>query len=127
MAQTSILFVDDEEVIRTSFTRELQAEHFAVTAAADGSEAVAVLRAVQFDLVITDLMMPGVDGFTVCHLLKGDRATRDIRVEPVHIQTPVAPMTGLRMAQPRPGWPPARPLSGDMSGSERGSCPRPSL
>ena len=34
MAQTSILFVDDEEVIRTSFTRELQAEHFAVTAAA---------------------------------------------------------------------------------------------
>ena len=46
MAQTSILFVDDEEVIRTSFTRELQAEHFAVTAAADGSEAVAVLRAV---------------------------------------------------------------------------------
>ena len=65
MAQTSILFVDDEEVIRTSFTRELQAEHFAVTAAADGSEAVAALRAVQFDLVITDLMMPGLDGFGV--------------------------------------------------------------
>ena len=65
MAQTSILFVDDEEVIRTSFTRELQAAHFAVTAAADGSEAVAALRAVQFDLVITDLMMPGLDGFGV--------------------------------------------------------------
>ena len=70
MAQTSILFVDDEEVIRTSFTRELQAEHFAVTAAADGSEAVAVLRAVQFDLVITDLMMPGVDGFGVLKAAK---------------------------------------------------------
>jgi PAS domain S-box-containing protein len=70
MAQTSILFVDDEEVIRQSFTRELQAEHFAVTAAADGSEAVAALRAVQFDLVITDLMMPGVDGFGVLKAAK---------------------------------------------------------
>ena len=70
MAQTSILFVDDEEVIRTSFTRELQAAHFAVTAAADGSEAVAALRAVQFDLVITDLMMPGLDGFGVLKAAK---------------------------------------------------------
>ena len=55
MAQTSILFVDDEEVIRTSFTRELQAEHFAVTAAADGSEAVAALRAVQMLLGHADI------------------------------------------------------------------------
>ncbi|MBV5316571.1 MAG: response regulator [Desulfobulbaceae bacterium] len=71
MTETSILFVDDEDVIRKSFTRELTVEHFAVTAVAGGREAVSVLESGQpFDLVITDLMMPDVDGFGVLKAVK---------------------------------------------------------
>ncbi|MGE4559919.1 MAG: response regulator [Desulfobulbus sp.] len=63
--QTTILFVDDEEVIRKSFTRELQMEGFGVSPVASGEEAVELLEQKRFDLVITDLMMPGIDGFAV--------------------------------------------------------------
>ncbi len=70
MAETTILFVDDEEVIRKSFTRELQLEHFAVTAVASGGEAISALENGQYDLVMTDLMMPGIDGFGVLKAAK---------------------------------------------------------
>lgn len=67
---TSILFVDDEDVIRKSFQRELQMEGFAVTVAAGGEEAIGALEKDTFDLVITDLMMPGIDGFGVLKAAK---------------------------------------------------------
>jgi PAS domain S-box-containing protein len=69
-AGTSILFVDDESVIRKSLTRELSEEHFTVTAVADGNEAISALRKAQYDLVITDLMMAGIDGFGVLKAVK---------------------------------------------------------
>lgn len=70
MTEISILFVDDEKLIRNSFTRDLKAEQFTVTAVADGREAIAALEQGSFDLVITDLMMPEVDGFGVLKAAK---------------------------------------------------------
>lgn len=69
-ATTSILFVDDEDVIRKSFQREIQLEGFAVTVAAGGEEAIGALEKDTYDLVITDLMMPGIDGFGVLKAAK---------------------------------------------------------
>ena len=66
----SLLFVDDEEVIRKSLARELSLEHFSVTVASSGSEAITLLQERQFDVVITDLMMPGVDGLDVLKAVK---------------------------------------------------------
>lgn len=66
----SILFADDEMLIRKSFTRELRVEGFAVTPVADGKEAIAELEKRRYDLVITDLMMPDVDGFGVLKHVK---------------------------------------------------------
>ena len=66
----SILFVDDESVIRRSLTRELRMEHFTVTAVASGREAINALENVQFDLVLTDLMMADIDGFGVLKAAK---------------------------------------------------------
>jgi len=63
--EISILLVDDEQLIRKSFTRDLKAEHFTVTAVAGGQEAINALAQDQYDLVITDLMMPDIDGFAV--------------------------------------------------------------
>ena len=70
MTATTILFVDDEEVIRSSFTRELRMEQFDVTAVSGGGEAISALENGQYDLVVTDLMMPGVDGFGVLKAAK---------------------------------------------------------
>ena len=70
VVETSILFVDDEDVIRQSFARELGVEHFAVTVVGSGSEAIAALENGQYDLVVTDLMMPGIDGFGVLKAVK---------------------------------------------------------
>ena len=66
----SILFADDELLIRKSFTRELRAEGFTVTAVSSGREAIGELEIRKYDLVITDLMMPDVDGFGVLKYVK---------------------------------------------------------
>lgn len=70
MSEISILFVDDEKLIRNAFARELRAEGFKVTAVADGSEAIDELERTPYDLVITDMMMPGIDGFGVLKAVK---------------------------------------------------------
>ncbi|HSL41670.1 MAG TPA: response regulator, partial [Desulforhopalus sp.] len=66
----AILFVDDEEIIRKTFVRELQMEGFAVTAADGGRQALAILAEGEFDLVITDLVMPEIDGLGVLKAAK---------------------------------------------------------
>ncbi|MFN2354916.1 MAG: response regulator [Desulfopila sp.] len=70
MSEISILFVDDEKLIRNSFARELRAEGFKVTAVADGREAIEEVERTTYDLVIIDLMMPGIDGFGVLKEVK---------------------------------------------------------
>jgi len=70
MTTTSILFVDDEPVIRTSFVRELELEGFSVVAVADGAEAIRAVSQDRFDVVVTDLVMPGLDGFGVLKAVK---------------------------------------------------------
>jgi DNA-binding NarL/FixJ family response regulator len=70
MTPTRLLFVDDEPVIRASFVRDLELEEFAVVAVADGAEAILALGRQQFDVVVTDLVMPGIDGFGVLKAAK---------------------------------------------------------
>jgi PAS domain S-box-containing protein len=70
MASIAILFVDDEKLIRNSFSRNLRAEGFTVVAVEGGQEAIRALEDGQYDLVITDLMMPGIDGFGVLKAAK---------------------------------------------------------
>jgi len=61
----SILVVDDEAASRESLKDVLTDEGYDVTAAADGREAVEILQSAEFDVVITDLRMPGLDGVGV--------------------------------------------------------------
>ena len=70
MTGISILLVDDEKLIRNSFARELRAEGFTVTALASSSEAIGEVERTKYDLVVTDLIMPGVDGFGVLEAVK---------------------------------------------------------
>ncbi len=61
----SLLVVDDEPIIRNSLARDLTIAGLTVTTAADGEEAVAQMNSNTFDIVITDLVMPGLNGLQV--------------------------------------------------------------
>ncbi len=70
MERKKILLVDDEEIIRTSLAREIRLENYSIDTAADGDEAITRLRLTRYNLVITDLVMPGIDGLGVLQAAK---------------------------------------------------------
>lgn len=68
----SILVVDDEPGLRALVRVALEREKFQVDEAADGYECLAKLKRETFQLVILDLMMPGLDGWSVCREIRRD-------------------------------------------------------
>ena len=69
----TILVVDDEETIREVVRRYLEREGFRVTEAADGFEALDTIRTEPPDLIVLDLMLPGIDGLSLTQHLRQDR------------------------------------------------------
>lgn len=67
---TTILVVDDEPSIVDVLTYNLEKAHYRVLVARDGVEALALARREQPDLIILDLMLPGLDGLQVCRTLR---------------------------------------------------------
>lgn len=65
-----ILVVDDEDALRTVLSSELEGEGYNVASAADGSEAIEILKKSAFDLILLDIKMPNVDGFEVLKFIK---------------------------------------------------------
>ncbi len=73
MKQAShILVVDDEEALADGIAENLQAEGHLTTIARDGLAALELLRSQSFDMVLLDVMMPGMDGFGVCKTLRDE-------------------------------------------------------
>jgi two-component system cell cycle response regulator len=75
-----ILVVDDIEANVRLLHAKLEAEYYDVLTASDGPTALALAAAEQPDIVLLDVMMPGMDGFAVCRRLKNDPETRHIPV-----------------------------------------------
>lgn len=71
--KSSILVVDDEDTIREVVGRYLELEGFQVYEAADGFEALDAIKAHQPDLIVLDLMLPGIDGLSLTKHLRQDR------------------------------------------------------
>ena len=67
-----VLVADDDRAIRESLATALELAGHRVTRCPDGVEALAATRAAAFDLVILDVMMPGVDGLGVCKVLRAE-------------------------------------------------------
>jgi phosphate regulon transcriptional regulator PhoB len=80
MAKPAVLVVEDDVDILGLITYNLQTSGFDVAAAQDGYEALALARRRAPDLIILDLMLPGLDGFEVCRELKRADSTRKIPV-----------------------------------------------
>lgn len=67
---TSILLADDEEAITAEIAPFLERSGFAVTVAHSGDEAVRIVEKMQADLLVLDVIMPGLDGREVCRRLR---------------------------------------------------------
>ena len=75
-----ILVADDDPVIVRLLDVNFRLEGYEVDTAADGNEALAQAKEKHPDLILLDVMMPGVDGWETCRRLKEDPATADIPV-----------------------------------------------
>ncbi|MBS0409550.1 MAG: PleD family two-component system response regulator [Proteobacteria bacterium] len=75
-----ILVVDDIDANVRLLQAKLQAEYYEVLTAHDGATALAIAGSEKPDIVLLDVMMPGMDGFQVCKRLKEDPETRHIPV-----------------------------------------------
>ncbi|MGE5295543.1 MAG: response regulator [Solirubrobacterales bacterium] len=80
MSKASILVVDDEEDIRELVQLNLDREGYRVLTCETGEQALAVAKAKTPDLIVLDLMLPGIDGLEVCKRLKADSGLREIPV-----------------------------------------------
>ena len=70
-----IMVVEDEQAIRAVIEFALKDAGFDVIAVARGDDALRVIGEEQIDLVVLDLMLPGVDGLEVCKQIRADRVT----------------------------------------------------
>jgi len=85
MGKRKLLITDDEPNVRTFVKRALEKD-FKILEAADGKEAVKIALSSLPDFILMDIMMPGSDGLSACHIIKQNQKTKD---------TPVAMLTGL--------------------------------
>lgn len=67
---TKVLIVDDERTISDGLAFSMKKEGFDVSTAYNGEEALTVFREVKPDVMILDIMLPGLDGFTVCRIIR---------------------------------------------------------
>lgn len=74
MNQTTILLADDDELIVDVLRHQLEREGYAVVAANNGIQALALARTSQPDLVLLDVMMPGLQGWEVCREIRRESA-----------------------------------------------------
>ena len=74
---STILAVDDSPTNLQVLVRTLSGSGHRILAARDGATALEIARKARPDLMLLDVMMPGLDGFDVCRRIKSDRETRD--------------------------------------------------
>ena len=80
MTKQKILIIDDEEDILELIRYNLAREGYTVEVVTSGEEALARARSEMPDLIVLDLMLPGLDGLEVCKLLKSDGRTSHIPI-----------------------------------------------
>ena len=76
----TILVVDDDASVRRLLADDLRQHGYIVETAEDGRQALALLSSHPFDVVLLDLLMPGVDGFQVLERMKAEQRLRHIPI-----------------------------------------------
>ena len=75
-----MMVIDDEPDIVELVSYNLKKEGFDVASAADGEEALSMIRRGNFDFLILDLMLPGIQGMELCRILRNDPKTAHIPI-----------------------------------------------
>lgn len=98
MAGKQVLVVDDEEDIRELVRFNLAGEGYQVKCTASGEAAIESIRAERPDLMVLDLMLPGINGFEVAKFIKENSQTRNIPIVMLTAKTKEADvLAGLEM------------------------------
>jgi len=77
---TKILIIEDDKFLRELIAQKLYKENFEVAEAVDGEEGVKKIKSEKPDLILLDLILPGIDGFEVLSQMKEDPALTSIPV-----------------------------------------------
>ena len=80
MEKKKIIVVEDEPDLVDVVTYNLQREGYSVLTAQRGDEGLNLIRSERPDLVLLDLMLPGMDGLSICRQMKSDNSLRDIPI-----------------------------------------------
>src|SRR3954466_3624610 len=83
-----VLVADDDRAIRASLVRALELEGYTVVAVPDGAAALDAARTEPPDVLVLDVMMPGVDGLDVCRVLRAERDRTPILMLTARTETP---------------------------------------
>ncbi len=83
-----ILLADDDRAIREALTRALTLEGYDVVQAADGAQALVLVESSKPDVAVLDVMMPNVDGLTVCRVLRAERNRLPVLMLTARTETP---------------------------------------
>jgi two-component system response regulator MprA len=82
------LIADDDRAIRDALTRALGLEGYDVIQAIDGTTALSLIESTQPDVAILDVMMPNIDGLTVCRVLRAERNRLPVLMLTARTETP---------------------------------------
>jgi DNA-binding response OmpR family regulator len=80
MPQTNILVIEDDEIVARTVERCLRGNEFSVTVANSGVEGLQVARRHPPHIAILDVIMPGMDGYTVCREMRSDPLLKDVPI-----------------------------------------------
>ena len=75
-----VLLVEDDESLRLLYSKNLKAKNFEVETAVDGKDAFSKLKLFRPDLIILDIILPGINGIEILQILKGDAEFEKIPV-----------------------------------------------
>lgn len=84
MESAYVLIIEDDEIVARTIERSLRGDEFKITVTNSGVEGLKVARRRPPDLVILDIIMPGMDGYTVC---------REMRADPLISEVPILFLT----------------------------------
>jgi DNA-binding response OmpR family regulator len=75
-----VLIIEDEETLTENLADKLRSEGYAVTTALDGENGLRLVREEVPDLLVLDIMLPGLDGLSICRIVRRDMATAHIPI-----------------------------------------------
>ncbi len=77
---TKILIVEDSDISATVMKRFLEKDGYIVTVAENGAEGLSIAQKQKPDIILSDIMMPVMDGFELCHKVKNDDLLKDTKI-----------------------------------------------